>query len=134
MCLTISNNWEEDLRKFINGRKTITVLKIIKEIETSIYNDYLWEKGINYSSRENSKLTDEEIETHQINKGFHFYNNKEDMTKCRYTESELDACPYPYPCLYPRLCPYRSRHRCRLIKLTIKINDLVAVGKFIEVE
>ena len=133
MCLTITSNWEEELKAFkenISGESFIAY-KLL-ENNKSIFNKQSWQVGVIQSNRESVSLTNQELDSGEVNKGIHLYIDKP-KANCLYDKSLI--CPYPRPYPYRCLhrCRYLHRHPCQhqsLIEVEVNINDLVAIGTY----
>ena len=144
MCL--ENIDPEKTKELQNSNENIIVYKLLNPDNTSIFNDYKWlEDKENISDREETELTEDEIEDDEIHKGFHFFLDKpkicsyykkdENENQCQYRCPSRNRCQNlylnPNPYLYKCCCRYRCTSKDptnKVVKFSINPKDIVVVG------
>jgi hypothetical protein len=127
MCLKITEESIQETEELKTKGLPIVAYKILEPDMKSIYEGFQWKLGKNKSDRRSAKLTEQELERMEINKGFHFFKNK--PKTCLYED------PYRYQCLY--LCRYRylCHYQCtsekpanKVFKVETKPENLISLG------
>lgn len=124
MCLELTKDSERLTQNLKEKKKSITVYKILGSDMISGFKYFRWKTGLNTSNRELAKLTEEELETSEINEGFHLALEKPD--KCPYQNLNLYLCQCHYQDRYQYQCPYTKVFKCE-----IDPKDIIAVGTWV---
>ena len=104
MCLIDINL--EKTKELQQSFQPIIGYKLLNNDNTSIFQDFEWQKGLNISNRRITKLTEYELEQNVVYRGFHF------ATKTS-KKMFLDLC---------------GNYSNKLAKFSISPKDIVAVG------
>lgn len=86
MCLNLNPNWEKEKKKFISKKKKIIGYKVLKRDSgtralLSLWRLFSWNRGINNSRRESTKLNINETFHLFVGKGFYFFTRKQTAIK-----------------------------------------------------
>ena len=134
MCLDITKESLAETEKLKAKGLPIVAYKILEPNMTSMYKGFQWQSGENVSDRDSAELTEDELKTMKIHKGFHFFLNQPE--KCPY----LNRYQCRYLCLCRYLCRYLSRYRClsekpasKVFKVEIKPENLIALGTWSDI-
>jgi hypothetical protein len=123
MCLKITKESIKETEELKAKGLPIIAYKILEPNMKSQWEGFQWKLGKNKSDRESAKLTKQELELMEINKGFHFFKDK--------PEACPDQCQYQDQCRYQDLyqCQCTSEEpRNKVFKVEIKPENLIALG------
>jgi len=129
MCLTITKDSKRLTRNLRRRRKPIVAYKILRLDMKSGFKGFWWKVGLNISNRESAKPTKEELETSEIDEGFHLALDKPEKCphQCRY----LYLCQCRHRYRYQYQCRYRCQchhQRTKIFKCKIDPKDIVSAG------
>jgi hypothetical protein len=139
MYLEITEESIQETKELKAKGLPIVAYKILQPDMKSQWKEFQWKLGENKSDRESTKLTEQELELMEINKGFHFFINKPKTCEYpyRYPHQCRYQCPYPYPYQSPYLYlyPYQYQYQCtskepknKVFKVEIKPENLISLG------
>jgi hypothetical protein len=127
MCLRIKSDQEQnerDLNKWFGNRKKFAyVYKVIRKWKNedfyrSIHRDYIWDFKVQetYQVDRNSKPTQKELDSREVNIGFHVYASLKTAKKDFYYTSRKDTY-------------HKDRHctNTRIVKFRVQREDIIAV-------
>jgi hypothetical protein len=133
MCLEITEESIQETEELKAKGLPIVAYKILWPDMKSVYEGFQWKLGENKSDRESAELTEQELESKRIHKGFHFFKDK--PKTCQYPN--LYRCPYQYQyqCQYQCRYHYHYQYQCtskkpinKVFKVEIKPENLIALG------
>jgi hypothetical protein len=77
MCLVLKDDYVKATRRLKNRTKPIRAYKILLDNMRSLYLHSKWEVGENKSNRISTKISNHERILQEVEKGFHFFLNKD---------------------------------------------------------
>jgi hypothetical protein len=127
MCLDITKESIKETEELKAKGLPIVAYKILQPNMESQWEGFQWKLGENKSDRESAELTEQELKSKRIHKGFHFFINKPETCRylCRYRYLNRCRCPYPYQ--YQYQCP-SEEPRNKVFKVEIKPENLISLG------
>jgi hypothetical protein len=126
MCLEITKESIRETEELKAKGLPIVAYKILWPDMKSVYERFQWKLGENKSDRESAELTEQELESKRIHKGFHFFKNKPETCPNEYP----NQCQYRYqyhPCQYRYQCTSEKPIN-KVFKVEIKPENLISLG------